>query len=231
MELLFLQQQTLLSQLMMRTYAFFFGRFSGRSSRILFWNHETRWVSEEEAAMVVHVDIESLSPSHGIEFSTSRYLTSKTMGRSYLAFCIIINVMDDNDGGLYGGNMYNRGFGGPMNGYGMGMGGSYGNQDPNNSYGPPPSRLSFRMSFLQMQGVVNYLNRMSILIDQHTQSFHISMTALLQLFYRSGSLYGELLIFVLRVLGIRRRPRKHCRLRPGEVPPPSGCRRQGIELD
>ncbi|RZR72461.1 hypothetical protein BHM03_00013710 [Ensete ventricosum] len=37
------------------------------------------------------------------------------------------------------------------------------------------------MSFLQvMQGVVNYLNRMSILIDQHTQSFHISMTALLQ---------------------------------------------------
>ncbi|PON77716.1 hypothetical protein PanWU01x14_024720 [Parasponia andersonii] len=111
--------------------------------------------------------------------------------------------------GLYGGGMYNSGFGGPMGGYGMGMGGPYGAEDPNNPYGPPPSPPGFWMSVLRvMQGVVNFFGRISILIDQNTQAFHMFMTALLQLCDRSGLLYGELARFVLRLLGIRSKPRK-----------------------
>lgn len=117
--------------------------------------------------------------------------------------------------GLYGGGMYGGGFGGPMGGYGMGtgmgmgMGGPYGGQDPNNPYGEPSSPPGFWISFLRvMQGVVNFFGRISILIDQNTQAFHLFMTALLQLFDRSGMLYGELARFVFRLLGIRTKPRK-----------------------
>lgn len=111
--------------------------------------------------------------------------------------------------GMYGGGMYNSGFGGPMGGYGMGAGGPYGDQDPNNPYGGPPSPPGFWISFLRvMQGVVNFFGRISILIDQNTQAFHMFMTALLQLFDRSGLLYGELARFVLRLLGIRTKPKK-----------------------
>lgn len=125
--------------------------------------------------------------------------------------------------GMYGGSMYNSGLGGPMGGYGMGMGGPYGNQDPNNPYGPPSSPPGFWMSFLRvMQGVVNFFGRISILIDQNTQAFHMFMTALLQLFDRSGMLYGELARFVLRILGIRTRSRKQQQLGPGELPAPAG---------
>ncbi|XP_027354036.1 peroxisomal membrane protein 13-like isoform X2 [Abrus precatorius] len=110
--------------------------------------------------------------------------------------------------GMYGGGMYNGGFGGPMGGYGMG-GDPYGAQDPNNPYGAPPSPPGFWISFLRvMQGVVNFFGRISILIDQNTQAFHMFMTALLQLFDRSGLLYGELARFVLRLLGIRTKPKK-----------------------
>ncbi|XP_074556163.1 peroxisomal membrane protein 13-like isoform X2 [Curcuma longa] len=126
--------------------------------------------------------------------------------------------------GMYGGGMYNSGIGGPMGGYGMGMGGPYGNQDPNNPYGPPSSPPGFWMSFLRvMQGVVNFFGRISILIDQNTQAFHLFMTALLQLFDRSGMLYGELARFVLRILGIRTKPRKQQQLGPpGEFPAAAG---------
>ncbi|WOK99500.1 peroxisomal membrane protein 13 [Canna indica] len=128
--------------------------------------------------------------------------------------------------GMYGGGMYNSGLGGPMGGYGMGMGGPYGNQDPNNPYGQPSSPPSFWMSFLRvMHGVVNFFGRISILIDQNTQAFHLFMTALLQLFDRSGMLYGELARFVLRLLGIRTKPRKQQQPGPGvpgELPAPSG---------
>ncbi|KAG6768737.1 hypothetical protein POTOM_027666 [Populus tomentosa] len=110
--------------------------------------------------------------------------------------------------GMYGGGMYNSGFGGPMGGYGMGMGGPYGAQDPNNPFGAPPSPPGFWISFLRvLQGVVNFFGRVSILIDQNTQAFHMLMTALLQLFDRSGMLYGELARFVLRLLGIKTKPR------------------------
>ncbi|KAJ4968496.1 hypothetical protein NE237_015197 [Protea cynaroides] len=111
--------------------------------------------------------------------------------------------------GMYGGGMYNGGFGGPMGGYGMGMGGPVGDQDPNNPYGAPPSPPGFWISFLRvMQGVVTCFGRISMLIDQNTQAFHMFMTALLQLFDRSGMLYGELARFVLRLLGIRTKARK-----------------------
>ncbi|KZV42522.1 Peroxin 13 [Dorcoceras hygrometricum] len=129
-------------------------------------------------------------------------------------------------GGMYGGGMYNSGFGGPMGGgYGMGMGGPYGDQDPNNPYGPPSSPPGFWVSLMRvMQGVVGFFGRIAILIDQNTQAFHMFMTALLQLFDRSGMLYGELARFVLRILGIRTKPKK---INPPDLPgPQSNQRRQ-----
>ncbi|XP_038877301.1 peroxisomal membrane protein 13 [Benincasa hispida] len=123
--------------------------------------------------------------------------------------------------GMYGGGMYNSGLGGPMGGYGMGMGGPYGGQDPNDPYGPPSSPPGFWMSFLRvMHGVVNFFGRISILIDQNTQAFHMFMTALLQLFDRSGMLYGELARFVLRLLGIKTKPRKVQDVGPDGLPLP-----------
>ncbi|CAK9134919.1 unnamed protein product [Ilex paraguariensis] len=112
-------------------------------------------------------------------------------------------------GGTYGGGMYNGGIGGAMGGYGVGMGGPYGDQDPNNPFGGTPSPPGFWISFLRvMQGVVNFFGRIAILIDQNTQAFHMFISALLQLFDRSGLLYGELARFVLRLLGIRTKPKK-----------------------
>ncbi|KAL6555500.1 Peroxisomal membrane protein PAS20 [Orobanche hederae] len=120
-------------------------------------------------------------------------------------------------GGTYGGGMYGAGLGGPpVGGYGMGMGGPLGDQDPNNPYGPPSSPPNFWVSLMRvMQGVVSFFGRIAILIDQNTQAFHMFMTALLQLFDRSGMLYGELARFVLRILGVRTKPKK--------VHPPDGA--------
>ncbi|XP_047976601.1 peroxisomal membrane protein 13-like [Salvia hispanica] len=116
-------------------------------------------------------------------------------------------------GGMYGGGMYGGGLGGglggPMGGYGMGMGGPYGEQDPNNPYGQPSQPPGFWISLMRvMQGVVNFFGRVAILIDQNTQAFHMFMSALLQLFDRSGMLYGELARFVLRILGVRTKPKR-----------------------
>ncbi|KAK6785956.1 hypothetical protein RDI58_014481 [Solanum bulbocastanum] len=117
-------------------------------------------------------------------------------------------------GGMYGGGMYNSGYGGLMGGYGMGgMGGMgmgpYGDQDPNNPYGAPPSPPGFWVSFMHvMQGVVTFFGRVAMLIDQNTQAFHMFMSALLQLFDRSGLLYGELARFVLRLLGVKTKANK-----------------------
>ncbi|XP_049386470.1 peroxisomal membrane protein 13-like [Solanum stenotomum] len=47
-----------------------------------------------------------------------------------------------------------------------------------------------------------------MLIDQNTQAFHMFMSALLQLFDRSGLLYGELARFVLRLLGVKTKANK-----------------------
>ncbi|KAK9672192.1 hypothetical protein RND81_12G083400 [Saponaria officinalis] len=119
--------------------------------------------------------------------------------------------------GMYGGaGMYNSGIGGPMGGYGMG--GPFGPQDPNN---PPASPPGFWISFLRvMEGVVNFFGRISFLVDQNTQAVHLFMSALLQLFDRGGMLYGELARFVLRILGVRRRPRKIMPTGPNGLPLP-----------
>ncbi|XP_040368704.1 peroxisomal membrane protein 13 isoform X2 [Rosa chinensis] len=92
--------------------------------------------------------------------------------------------------GMYGGGMYNSGMGGPMGGYGMGMGGPYGGQDPNDPYGGPPSPPGFWVSVLRV------------------------------LFDRSGILYGELARFVLRILGIRTKPKMGPAQGPNGLPSP-----------
>ncbi|XP_059659952.1 peroxisomal membrane protein 13-like [Cornus florida] len=123
--------------------------------------------------------------------------------------------------GMYGGGMYSGGLGGPMGGYGMGMGGPYGDQDPNNPYGAPSSPPGFWISVMRvMQGVVTFFGRIAILIDQNTQAFHLFMTALLQLFDRSGLLYGELARFVFRLLGIKKKPNKIHPPGPNGLPGP-----------
>ncbi|KAI3526417.1 hypothetical protein L1887_05670 [Cichorium endivia] len=121
-------------------------------------------------------------------------------------------------GGMYGGGgIYNNSFGGPMGGgYGLGMGGPGGpggpyggDQDPNNPFGAPSSPPGFWISLMRvMHGVVTFFGRVAMLIDQNTQAFHMFMSALLQLFDRSGLLYGELARFVFRILGFRTKPKK-----------------------
>lgn len=142
-------------------------------------------------------------------------------------------------GGMYGGGMYGGGMYGGMGGYGSyGMGGMggyggmgmgpYGNQDPN-SMGPPTSPPGFWVSFLRvMHGVVNFFGRISFLVEQNTQASYFFMTAMLQLFDRSGMLYGELARFVLRLLGIKRKPKKGS-LQGPEAPAMEGPSHQFVE--
>ena len=122
--------------------------------------------------------------------------------------------------GMYGGGMYNSGMGGLSGGYGMGgMGGMgpYGNPDPN-SFGPPAAPPGFWVSFLRvMHGVVNFFGRVAFLVEQNTQAFYLFITAMLQLFDRSGMLYGELARFVMRLLGIRTKSKKG-RVQGAEAP-------------
>ncbi|CAL1381865.1 unnamed protein product [Linum trigynum] len=112
---------------------------------------------------------------------------------------------------LYGNNMYRGGYGGLYSGggmyggYGNQMGGGYGmnpyGQQQNPDDVPSPG---FWISFLRvLAGVVNFFGRIAMLIDQNTQAFHMFMSALLQLFDRSGMLYGELARFALRMLGVK----------------------------
>nr|KYP65999.1 hypothetical protein KK1_012277 [Cajanus cajan] len=125
--------------------------------------------------------------------------------------------------GMYGGGMY-RGFGGQMGGD------PYGAADPNNPDGAPPSPPGFWISFLRLlHGVVNFFGRISILIDQNTQAFHMFMTALLQLFDRSGLLYGELARFVMRLLGIKTKPNKINPPDPDGIPHNSSVNKNHIE--
>ncbi|CAN1781330.1 Peroxisomal membrane protein 13 [Linum perenne] len=124
-------------------------------------------------------------------------------------------------GGLYGGGMNTGAYGG-YGGYGNTMGGGYGM----GGYGPPnpddvPTPPSVWISFLRaMGGIVQFFGRVAMLIDQNTQSFHMFMTALLQFFDHSGMLYGELARFVLRVLGVKTKPKKLEGPAPGGHPSP-----------
>ncbi|MQL98177.1 hypothetical protein Taro_030880 [Colocasia esculenta] len=126
--------------------------------------------------------------------------------------------------GMYGGSMHGGGYGGPLGSYGMGMNGPgpYGNQDSNNPFGPPASPPSFWMSLMRvMQGVVDCFGRVAFLVDQNAFALHAFMSALLQLFDRSGMLYGELARFVLRILGIKTRAKKAAPQEPGRLPGPA----------
>ncbi|XP_058004318.1 peroxisomal membrane protein 13 [Hevea brasiliensis] len=73
---------------------------------------------------------------------------------------------------------------------------------------------------MEMQGVVNCFGRISILIVQNTQAFHMIMSALLQLFDRSALLYVELARFALRLLGFRTKPRMVQPRASNGLPPP-----------
>ncbi|CAN0927280.1 Peroxisomal membrane protein 13 [Linum grandiflorum] len=100
-------------------------------------------------------------------------------------------------GGLYGGGMNSGGYGGGLYGGGMNSGayggyGGYGNTMGGyggmNGFGPPnpddvPTPPSVWISFLRaMGGIVQFFGRVAMLIDQNTQSFHMFMTALLQVY-------------------------------------------------
>nr|GEW95073.1 Toll/interleukin-1 receptor (TIR) domain-containing protein [Tanacetum cinerariifolium] len=54
-------------------------------------------------------------------------------------------------GGMYGGGMYNSSYGG-MGGMGMGPGGPYGDDDPNNPFGPPSQPPGFWISLMRLEG-------------------------------------------------------------------------------
>ncbi|KAL8139651.1 hypothetical protein V2J09_005672 [Rumex salicifolius] len=77
------------------------------------------------------------------------------------------------------------------------------------------SACTICLKIFNMQGVVNFFGRISILIDQNTQAVHLFMSALLQLFDRGGLLYGELARFAMRLLGLKTKPRK---LQPPQGP-------------
>ncbi|CAA6657901.1 unnamed protein product [Spirodela intermedia] len=102
--------------------------------------------------------------------------------------------------------------------------GGPGSQDPNSPFGGPASPPGFWMSLMRvMHGVVDFFGRIAFLIDQNTFAFHAFMSALLQLFDRSGMLYGELARFALRMLGIRTKPRKGLQQEgPGGFQGPAG---------
>jgi len=71
--------------------------------------------------------------------------------------------------GMYGGGMYNGGVGGgPMGGYGLGGGGPYGAEDPNNPYGAPSSPPGFWISFIRVVSNIIFCPTLfffSLLID------------------------------------------------------------------
>ena len=109
-----------------------------------------------------------------------------------------------------------------------------------------------------MHGVVNFFGRISFLVEQNTQASYFFMTAMLQvccrtiflvtfvsnklpifilklpqsswyqLFDRSGMLYGELARFVLRLLGVKRKPKKGS-LQGPEAPAFEGPSQQFME--
>ncbi|GJV89374.1 peroxisomal membrane protein 13 [Tanacetum coccineum] len=124
-----------------------------------------------------------------------------------------------NSGGLYGNSMYNRGgyggglygsgggmYGGGMYSYGgmgmgMGPGGPYGDDDPNNPFGPPSQPPGFWISLMRDARICNFLWPCS---DAYRpKCLGVSHV---HLFDHSGLLYGELARFVLRILGVRANP-------------------------
>ncbi|PWA38576.1 peroxisomal membrane protein 13 [Artemisia annua] len=70
---------------------------------------------------------------------------------------------------------------------GMGPGGPYGDDDPNNPFGTPSQPPGFWISLIRvMSGFVTFLGRVAMLIDQNAQAFHVFMSALLQKILDNG---------------------------------------------
>ena len=92
-------------------------------------------------------------------------------------------------------------------GYGRGgMGMGYGMGDPNV---PPPQPPAAWQRFLHAMGnVMGFFGRIAMLVDENTQAVHFFISALLQMVDRAGSLYSELVRFILRVLGFKTVPPK-----------------------
>ncbi len=109
---------------------------------------------------------------------------------------------------MYGNSMYG---GGGMYGGGMG-GGPMGGYGPNGPYdpamGPPPAPPTAWQAILNsINGVMMFFGRLSFLVDENAHAVHFFISALLQLLDRTGSLYAEVMRFVLRILFRRRQPK------------------------
>jgi len=92
------------------------------------------------------------------------------------------------------------GVGGYGMGMGMGMGMGYGH-DPNDPHGMPQPPPAWQRLLGALGGVVGVFGKIAFLVDENTQAVHFFISALLQLIDRFGSLYSELVRFVLRMLG------------------------------
>lgn len=78
---------------------------------------------------------------------------------------------------------------------------------------PPPGgddpKPPMWQRFLEgLHKVVSAFGRVSFLVDENTQAFHFFITALLALMDKAGSLYGELMRYIMKLLGIGRRKRR-----------------------
>lgn len=104
-------------------------------------------------------------------------------------------------------------------------GGMMGPFDPNAPPGAPggpplgpPS--AWQAALHSLHGAMSFAGRLSFLVDENTHALHFFISALLQLFDRAGSLYGELARFVLRLLGLRIAAKGGA---PGEPPKVGGA--------
>uniref|UniRef100_A0A453BMS9 Uncharacterized protein n=1 Tax=Aegilops tauschii subsp. strangulata TaxID=200361 RepID=A0A453BMS9_AEGTS len=93
---------------------------------------------------------------------------------------------------------------------------------------PQHHRVSGCPSYAWMHGAVSFFGRVAFLVEQNTQAFYLFITAMLQLFDRSGMLYGELARFVLRLLGVRTKSKKG-RVQGAEAPAFEGPGQQLFE--
>jgi len=65
----------------------------------------------------------------------------------------------------------------------------------------PCNETKWQLFMRNLHGAMNFFGRLSWLLDINTEAVHFFITAVLQMFTRSGMLWGELSRFVLRLLG------------------------------
>eukprot|EP00210_Caulerpa_lentillifera_P003521 g3360.t1 len=115
--------------------------------------------------------------------------------------------------------MSNGYYGYPSSYTGGGMYGGYGrptgwpHQQPMYPGLPPPGgdapKPPMWQRFIEgLHKVVSAFGRVSFLVDENTQAFHFFITALLALMDKAGSLYGELMRYIMKLMGLGRRRRR-----------------------